>query len=522
MANWQIIPVGRYVFFAVVIFMVGCAKNIDSSFESAVISDSVALLNADYLATSDYYSDLVSDVTPKIAELTLFTTLMPKGGDLHHHYSGSLYAETYLDWLDASRYCVCSASECKSRTKSGTESVPQFGIVKQLASGTCLSAEAMRTDKKHAGFYRELLKRWSNKDFANHFHEQLAPDQQFFETFGFFGPVSDYAYHEGLQLLKQRAIAENLGYLETMLKSAPAVERPAWATSLNTLNSQTTDQLLEQVLSAAVTAMAADAGVNAAVGEYADSHEAAAAGIDDSSFRLRFLAYVSRNSEPAKVFSGLYAAFAAAERSPLIVGVNMVGPENGYIAMRDYSLHMKMLRFLKQRFPSVKLALHAGELVLGMVPPEGLQHHINEAVGVAGADRIGHGVDIVHEAGAYQLLDMMKSRNVAVEINLTSNAFILGVENEAHPLALYGQQDVPFVISTDDSGVSRNNLSDEYLQFTSRYRPTYDELKAVVYNSIRYAFLTDDEKRKLLGDLDRRFAAFEAHIAERVLPLSGH
>lgn len=33
----------------------------------------------------------------KRASLFAFFSSMPKGGDLHHHYSGSVYAETYAD-----------------------------------------------------------------------------------------------------------------------------------------------------------------------------------------------------------------------------------------------------------------------------------------------------------------------------------------------------------------------------------------------------------------------------------------
>lgn len=522
MAIWRISSTLKFTFLAAVFLVSGCVNHADlaeAPGESLVVQ-SVPDLN--YLATRDYYHELISGAMPSIAELTLFTNQLPKGGDLHHHYSGALYVETYLDWVDESHFCICLDNACKGATKTGPEPAAKYEVVKNWKSGACASAVELRTQKKYSAFYRDLLKRWSDKDFANHFHEQSPPDQQFFDTFGFFGSVSDYSYQEGLQALKQRAIAENVLYLETMLKSAPAIDSPALAKTLNALSADSSDRETEAAFQAYFDFLANDPASKAAVEEYARSHEQAAVGINDGSFMLRFQTYVSRNSEPAKVFSGLYAAFAAANQSPLIVGVNMVGPENGYIAMRDYSLHMKMLRFLKQRFANVKLALHAGELVLGMVPPEGLKHHINEAVVIAGADRIGHGVDIVHEAAAYQLLDLMKSRNVAVEINLTSNAFILGVENEAHPLALYRQQAVPFVISTDDAGVSRNNLSDEYLQFTSRFRPSYEELKEAVYNSLRYAFLADAEKRQLLRDLDRRFAIFEEQIADRVQSMPGH
>jgi adenosine deaminase/adenosine deaminase CECR1 len=148
-----------------------------------------------------------------------------------------------------------------------------------------------------------------------------------------------------------------------------------------------------------------------------------------------------------------------------------------------------------------------------MVPPEGLKSHITEALQIADADRIGHGVDIAHETNAYELLGMMKKRRIAIEVNLTSNAFILGVKNEAHPVQLYRRHNVPFVISTDDAGVSRNNLSNEYLLYASRYKPSYGELKSVVYNSIRYSFLSENEKRQELLKLDKRFASFEERIA---------
>jgi adenosine deaminase/adenosine deaminase CECR1 len=35
------------------------------------------------------------------AALTAFFSMMPKGGDLHHHYSGSVYAETFLQYAIA-------------------------------------------------------------------------------------------------------------------------------------------------------------------------------------------------------------------------------------------------------------------------------------------------------------------------------------------------------------------------------------------------------------------------------------
>src|SRR5438034_7427845 len=104
----------------------------------------------------------------------------------------------------------------------------------------------------------------------------------------------------------------------------------------------------------------------------------------------------------------------------------------------------------------VQLSLHAGELTLGLVPPRDLAFHIHDAVVVAGARRIGHGVDISYEADATALLARMAHDRIAVEINLTSNAVILGVKGHDHPLSLYREAGVPVVLSTDDEGVSRS------------------------------------------------------------------
>lgn len=458
-------------------------------------------------ATRAHYEQLVKGPAPRLAELSLFVNLMPKGGDLHHHYSGALYAETYLDWVGQQGFCVNNGADAATRYRIETKPAQ----LAEAARAQCLSADAVRADN---GFYRELLKRWSNKDFDNHHHEQPAPDQQFFDTFGYFGPVSGTAYRAGLLQLKARAQGENLGYLETMLRSAPGAELPpALADKLNALTSASASAEADAVFGEVAQWLAQDAKTQQRRADYLKQLGDAAQGLDDDSFRLRFQTYVSRNSAPAVVFAGLYNGFATSALSPLLVGVNIVGPENGHVSMRDYALHMRMFGFLKRQFPTVRLAMHAGELALGMVPPEGLRSHIAEAVRVAGAERIGHGIAIAHEDGADELLAQMARQGVTVEINLTSNAFILGVQGDAHPLRVYREHGVPIVISTDDAGVSRNNLSGEYLLFASRYKPGYDELKRIVYQSVRASFLADADKRDELARLDRRFAEFEARIA---------
>ncbi|CAF0990851.1 unnamed protein product [Adineta steineri] len=468
--------------------------------------------------TIQYYRKLIVGDTSMLTELNMFLTAIPKGGDLHHHYSGSIYAETYLNWIAKHNYCIYREDDpaLKFQKYRIETNVSQLS---DAAKALCITADATRLNND---FYRELLKRWSDIDYANHYHDQPPPDQQFFDTFSYYGPVSYQEYNEGLIWLKNTAMNENVQYIETMLTSGPNLAVSNELISIvDGLTSKSNDNDIDRILKIYFDTVENDIIVNATINNYVKMIETAADGINDVNFTLRFQSYVTRSNTPSRVFASLFSAFSAAVRSDLIVGVNIVGAENGIVSMRDYTLHMKMFRFLKRHFPNVKLAMHAGELVLGLVPPEGLQFHIREAIEIAGATRIGHGIDIFYERNSYELLYKMKKLNIAVEAVMSSNEFILGIKNEAHPMLVYKAHGVPLVIATDDAGVSRSTLTNEYLMFCDRYRPSYAELKTLVYNSIHYSFLGSNDKQQQLKRLDDRFRDFEAMIADVTVTLDG-
>jgi hypothetical protein len=107
---------------------------------------------------------------------------------------------------------------------------------------------------------------------------------------------------------------------------------------------------------------------------------------------------------------------------------------------------------------------------------------------IAQASRIGHGVDIMHETNADDLLKEMAKRNVMVEICLTSNDVILGISGAQHPLATYLKYGVPVALATDDEGVSRSEISREYLRAAEDQKLDYLQLKVLARNSLEYAF----------------------------------
>jgi adenosine deaminase len=153
---------------------------------------------------------------------------------------------------------------------------------------------------------------------------------------------------------------------------------------------------------------------------------------------------------------------------------------------------MRIVGFMHTLYPKVHITLHAGELAPGLVPYEGLCCHIRLAVEQAHAERIGHGVDVMYEDRPDDLLREMAAKHVMVEINLTSNDVILGVAGKDHPLPIYRKFGVPVALSTDDEGVSRINLTHEYVRAVETYGLRYADLKKMVRESIEHAFLPGD------------------------------
>jgi adenosine deaminase len=76
-----------------------------------------------------------------------------------------------------------------------------------------------------------------------------------------------------------------------------------------------------------------------------------------------------------------------------------------------------------------------------------------------------------------------------VEINLSSNDLILGVSGKNHPLPIYRQFGVPVALSTDDEGVSRIDITHEYVRAVETYGLRYADLKQMVRTSLEHSFL---------------------------------
>ena len=412
------------------------------------------------------YLEEIRDTPPL---LSAFLRQMPKGGDLHNHLSGAIYAENYIAWAAADGLCVDRQALA-------------------LAPPPCAAPQMLPAAQiyRDGALYSALIDALSMRDFVA--GPQSGHDH-FFAAFAKFNAAGEQRGADMLAEAVERAGEENVSYVELMTSPGMGAARKIGAAvGSNDDLAELRAKLMAAGLGEIVPAVRRDldeveAGMRRRLG--CDG----AAAKPGCAVTVRYLAQVIRTFPPEQVFAQSLLAFELATADPRIVGLNLVAPEDDPVTLRDYTRQMRMLGFLGRQMPEVKLSLHAGELAPGLVPPEQLRFHIREAVEIAGARRIGHGVDLVHEDDPWGLLQEMAERHVMVEINLTSNDLILGVSGDRHPFETYRRAGVPVALSTDDEGVSRGDLTHEYLRATLSYRLGYGELKALARNSLEYAFL---------------------------------
>jgi len=405
--------------------------------------------------------------------LRAFLYKMPKGGDLHIHLSGAVYAETFIREAGEDGICV---------------DVAHLSMDKDHHAPDCPTGESPAASvPSNQQLYDELIDAFSMRAFVPVTGE--SGHDHFFDTFDRFGDDKRFA-GEWIDEVASRAAAQNEQYLELMqtpdFKAAAAAGyRIGWSDDFAGIR----QKLLAD--SEFQDDIATDRAEYSEVLEKrrALEHCGQADAVPACAVTVRFLYQVLRGFPPQQVFAQTVLAFEVASADPDVVGLNFVMPEDGYLSMHDYTLQMHMLDYLHGVYPKVHISLHAGELAPGLVPPDGLKFHIRQAVELGHAERIGHGVDVMYEDRPWELMREMADRHVMVEINLTSNDVILGVKGDDHPFMLYRKAGVPVALSTDDEGVSRIDLTHEFVRAADTYPLSYRDLKLMARTSLEHSFL---------------------------------
>jgi len=446
------------------------------SFSLVILAGFASAAFAQSSATAEQRTARYFESTRRQPSLQLaFLRDMPKGGDLHVHLSGALYAENLIDYAASDNLCV-------DRTTSILIAPPCDDSCEKYTS-----KPVIRCAYGDHVLYNSIVDAWSMRNWEP--GEESGHDH-FFATFDKFSLATHNHTGDALAEAASRAAEDHLQYLELM-HTADSVQSGQLGAKLGWDDDFA--RMREKLLAGGVKDIVATTSKRLDDDEHKMRNVlncGTAQANPGCSVRIRYLYQVLRGLPREIVFAQILFGFELAQSDPRFVGLNLVMPEDWYVPMHDFDLHMKMLDYLHGVYPKVHISLHAGELAMGLVPPEGLRFHIRESVERGHAERIGHGVDVMNEDHPLDLLREMAKWKILVEICLTSNDVILGVKGDSHPLPVYLRYAVPVALATDDEGVSRSDMTHEYLRAAQTYDFLgYKELKRMARMSLEHSFL---------------------------------
>lgn len=407
------------------------------------------------------------------SRLRVFLQAMPKGANLHNHLDGSVYTESYVKM--AGEHGLCADFTAAKITPPPCHA-PQDE----------LRGMGMRDPGRYESFMNLISRRLYRKGTGYDVPGGTTGGGGFPAIYA----ISVLVPSESMVLARRLASNDNDLYTEFIYQpdildtTAAAVKDPHWdPKDLEGAYQRALPKLKPVVAQAVKDFESYKAKADKMLG-CGTPHPDPACTVE-----VRFLSYTRRGDPQDQVFQAIMMAFMLADSDPNYVGFHLVGPELKESAIEDYDLNMEMIRFMGSKYPRVHRALHSGEQTLGKAPPYALVDHIKNAIEIAGAERIGHGASIQFEVDAVKTLALMAREHIAVEINLTSNDRSLGATGSYHPLNLYRAAGVPVTLSTDNTGMARVDLSNEYVRAAYEHKLNYTDLKYVARTGMQVTFL---------------------------------
>lgn len=191
------------------------------------------------------------------------------------------------------------------------------------------------------------------------------------------------------------------------------------------------------------------------------------------------------------------AELAVAFKNRGVVGFDLAGAEEDNPAKKHWDAFALILQ------NNINVTIHAGEAY----GPES----ISQAVHYCGAHRIGHGTRL-RENG--DLLNYVNDHRIPLEVCLRSNIQTRAASSiSAHPFKFYLDLGLRVTLNTDNRLITDTTVTEEYLLAVEHWNLRVEELRWVLTNGIKSAFLPFREKKMMLRKVVREF---DALVAERM------
>ena len=187
------------------------------------------------------------------------------------------------------------------------------------------------------------------------------------------------------------------------------------------------------------------------------------------------------------------AELAVAYKGRGVVGYDLAGAEENFPA-KDHKEAFQLVRD-----NNINCTIHAGE---AYGPPS-----IAQAIHVCGAHRIGHGCRL-RESG--DLLHYVNDHRIPLECCPSSNVQTGAVKSiQTHPLKLYFDLGLRVTINTDNRLITKTSVSEELYRVHKEMRVPFSDIKAMVINGFKSAFLPFHDKQAALRKVSHELSLFD-------------
>jgi adenosine deaminase len=215
--------------------------------------------------------------------------------------------------------------------------------------------------------------------------------------------------------------------------------------------------------------------------------EAAEDAAQEFDIPTKLIASVNRH-EPVELAAEV-AKLAANRIGQGIVAVDMAGAEASHAGEEFASV------FQEAKQAGLHVTIHGGEW--------GGPERVRLAIEQLSAERIGHGVRVLEDP---EVVKLAAEKKVTFEVCPTSN-YQSGVcpSIYEHPLPKMIEAGLDTTLNTDDPGISQIDLSDEVELASETLGLDMKDIEKMILAAAQAAFLPEDEKKKLVTDLEEEF-----------------
>ena len=201
-------------------------------------------------------------------------------------------------------------------------------------------------------------------------------------------------------------------------------------------------------------------------------------GLKDKDLKVNLILCMMRNSSFIENKKIIDLTFKYLNKG--VVAIDLAGDEKNY-KTKNFKDLFKIINDLK-----IPFTIHAGEA-------DGIDSILSAIK--FNAKRIGHGVRCIEDD---KVINLIKEKNITLEICPTSNVDTNICEYKNHPIKRLFDKGVLVTINTDNRTVSNITLTLEYEKLSKYFGFKIEDFKKMNINAIKASFLSNVEKEKLI------------------------